>query len=187
MIRPVTDFEVVQRAISQMRAIAESSYRIALASAKARRWIVVPVESGSHFDDNDAQTIAEACQLVRCGECLAVATESLEEKRLCYRIQMTKSGLLAFSHECGHFNYLVFPDNVSFAILCTVKDYYLVAGSTDFVTKAVGNNVEAARSEFVEFARNEFWTVSERENLTRIAEAYAACDSAGESKGDAAH
>jgi hypothetical protein len=42
------------------------------------------------------------------------------------------------------------PTDRSVVILCTVYDYFLVAGPAEFVAKAVGGDIEAAWKEFEE-------------------------------------
>ena len=175
MIEAVIDSKRRETAFAQMRQVAESSYRIDLSAVEERHWVVVPVESASHFNAEDAARIAEACAAIGCEECHAVATEHLVPSMMCYDFKTTQSDLLEFSRECGNFNFLMFPNSMEFAILCTVKNYYLVAGSPQFVAKAVGGNVEAARSEFIEFANDEFWEPSRREFMLRIAQDYSAC------------
>jgi hypothetical protein len=45
---------------------------------------------------------------------------------------------------------------LSFAILCTVYDYYVVAGSSKFVEQVVGGSIEVARTRFNKFASDDF-------------------------------
>jgi hypothetical protein len=61
-------------------------------------------------------------------------------------------------------------------VLCTSKDYYIVAGPQDFVTKAVGSSIETAREKFVQFAADQFWPEAEGKNFIAVAERYALCN-----------
>jgi hypothetical protein len=67
-------------------------------------------------------------------------------------VPTSKEGLLDFDYQCALFNFALFSENISFVILCTVADYYLVAGQAEFVTRAVGKSLQAARRDFFKFA-----------------------------------
>jgi len=121
---------------------------------KQNNWIAVPVESGSHFDDDDARLLAQAMQSAGFSSCLAVATELLEHFPPCFNVETTKEGLMVFGHECAHFNFVLTPASPSFAVLCTVFDYFVVSGSFAFVESALGCSLEAARARFLQFARD---------------------------------
>jgi hypothetical protein len=117
-----------------------------------REWLAMPVESACHFDDRDAQLLAEA--MVRFGgsTCFAIATEQLASLPRCFRVDVSAEGLRTFSRECAHFNFVLLPACLSFAVLCTVFDYFVVAGPKSFVESAVGSTIIEAKERFFEFS-----------------------------------
>ncbi|HXD91556.1 MAG TPA: hypothetical protein VNU00_10915, partial [Candidatus Binataceae bacterium] len=86
----------------------------------------------------------------------------------CFLVPTTERGLLDFSWECSHFNFVLMPSDRSATVLCTVYDYFLVAGPQHFVTLALGGAIEAARKEFDEEAVDPCW----EGRLQRVAERY---------------
>ena len=136
---------------------------------KQNKWVAVPVESGSHFNDEDGRLFANAMKSARIDSCFALATEPLENFPLCFEVKATKEGLIAFSHECAHFNFIVFSESRSFAILCTVFDYFLVSGMPEFVEPALGCSILTARKRFLEFANDS----DESQRLAAVASRYA--------------
>ena len=120
------------------------------------KWALCLVESASHFDKSDADKISHALKIIGCEKCFAVATEHLDNFPHCFQLSATSEGLLDFSDECGHLNFVIVPKNRSFAILCTVYDYFIVAGNLEFVNCAVGGDMKAARAKFNEVTPNDW-------------------------------
>jgi hypothetical protein len=120
------------------------------------KWIAVPVESASHFNRSDTEIISHALQTINCAYCFAIATEPLANFNRYFQVSTTSEGLLTFSKQCSHFNFVLIPEDLSFAILCTVYDYYVVAGSSKFVEQVVGGSIEVARTRFNKFASDDF-------------------------------
>jgi hypothetical protein len=158
--------------LARANEVTDGPYHLGVAWIRQRGWTVVPVESGGHFNesDPDAARLADAMRSAGCRECYAVAVEPVGPPPPAdvALVQATPDGLLDFSYECAHFNFLLMPDKLAFAVLCTVGDYYLVAGPTGFVRQAVGGDIERARNEFKEFATG--W--SEEERLLAVARRY---------------
>jgi hypothetical protein len=150
----------------------ESSVHISQAFLSSHNWIAAPVESALHFSDSDAQSISKAASDRGIEYVFAVATEGIEESISCFKISMTSDGLLTFSKQCSHFNYILFPRNESFAILCTVDDYFLVAGPESFVADVVGMPVSDACRLFRDFADNSDWPAETRLHLLSVSDRY---------------
>ena len=121
------------------------------------KWIAVPVESASHFNIIDAEVISHALQTINCEYCFAIATEPFANFPRHFQVSTTSEALLNFSKQCSHFNFVLIPEDLSFAILCTVYDYYIVTGSSKFVKQAVGGSLEVAQTKFNEFASDNCW------------------------------
>jgi hypothetical protein len=137
-------------------------------------WAAVPVEGAMHFNEEDAHRLSEAIQAAGFDECFAIATEALENFPSCLRVGTSSLGLLAFSRECAHFYFLLTPKTREFGILCTVDDYYVVAGPRSFVNRAVCSSLDEARSSFLEFASSEGWPEVTRNHFLSVAQRYEA-------------
>jgi hypothetical protein len=66
------------------------------------------------------------------------------------------------------FNFVLILADRSLVILCTVYDYYLVAGPAEFVRPAVGGDIEAAWRDFEEESLDPVW----EGRLEKIAKRY---------------
>jgi hypothetical protein len=173
LIHLIADSVKINEAMTLTRDVVDGPWDLNTSWIVAHHWAVVPVESASHFDESDAEHLSNACSQIGCRECLAIATEPLENTVLRYTVETTKEGFLEFSRETTALNYVLLPVGRSFAILCTSEDYYLVAGPPDFITTAVGSSIEAARVRFLQFADDQLWPVSERKRLLAVAEKYS--------------
>jgi hypothetical protein len=98
----------------------------------------------------------------------AIATEPLGELPSCFAVTPSKDGLLNFSQKCAHFNFVLIPADRSAVILCTVYDYFLIAGPQRLVRDAVGGDIEAAWNCFEEQASDPWW----EGRLHKVAERY---------------
>ena len=123
---------------------------ISLSLIQERDWVVVPVETGNHFSHEDAALLSQALHSIDCFECLAIPVYAPSEFG-CYQIPTSEIGLIEFGDECGHFDFALTDENLSFLIFCHFE-YVLVAGQPGFVTKAVGTSIQTARRLFFKFA-----------------------------------
>jgi len=85
---------------------------------------------------------------------------------------MTSTCIREFSQRFGHFNFALFPEDLTFLILCTTDDYFLVCGTGEIVKDIVGKDVQEAREAFDEYASDPSWPSTVRNNLREIAETY---------------
>jgi len=120
----------------------------------SRDWIVVPVESADHFGKQDIEYLAAAFRRAGYDEFLAVATESLENTPVCYRVPTTEAGLLELNESIRNFQFILLPEDKSCAVLCTKDDYYLMGGPLPFTLLALKIPIAQARVDFVRFAEN---------------------------------
>ncbi|MCP9496889.1 MAG: hypothetical protein MSG64_20925 [Pyrinomonadaceae bacterium MAG19_C2-C3] len=171
-IEPVIDQAQVEHAMSLIEDVVEKPHHLRSEWIDQHRWAAVPVESASHFHEREAEWLSKAAAEVGCYECLAVATEPLLPTEMCYRVPMTQEGLLDFSWKCAGLNYVLIPEDRSFAVLCTSDDYFIVAGQGDFVTKAIGSSIPTARKMFLRFGDDPLWQEPERSHLVKVAEKY---------------
>ena len=174
IITPIEEPSGVDEAFSLIEAVVEKPGDLKLEWLIKHRWAAVPSEGAMHFNEQDAQRMSDAMFWIGCFECLAVATEPLENTTLCYRVPTTKDGLLDFSWECGSFYFVLVPRNRDFAVLCTADDYYVVAGPRRFVEQAVGCELRVARERFAKFAKDASWPEPIRQHLLSVAKRYEA-------------
>ena len=149
-------------------AIVESPGTIDTNWLSRNHCVAVPVESASHFDERDAELLEAAMAAERVFECFAIATEPLREFPNALRVPTTKESLLSFSRECSHFNFLLVPPSSSIAVLCTVFDYFIIAGSKSFVERAIGGTIAEGFARFAEYASKS----GETERLLSVARRY---------------
>jgi len=139
---------------------------------RSQQWIVVPVESGSHFDDSDISRIASAVQSAENRRLNAFFVEDVSDVDSHFQFEADCDGLRHFNLKCGHFNYAICPNDWSFLIVCTTNDYYLLAGKQEFVESALGTSISEGRKEFDEFASQDDWLESEKLVFREIAARY---------------
>jgi hypothetical protein len=144
----ITDGSEVKTITRLKQHVIEEPAHINLSWLSEKRWIVVPRPSACHFNDADANLLSRALIEAQCLQLFAIATEPLASFPNCFAVTTSKDGLLAFSHECAHFNFVLMPADRSAVILCTVYDYFLVAGPTKFVRRAIGGDIEKAWEDF---------------------------------------
>lgn len=140
---------------------------------KKKSWIVVPMEGGSHMEEDDAFRISRAFSIKSFSSFYAVATEEVGEHPEVYEVPAKKEAILVFSWEKIPFNFLLIPEDGSVAVLLTHEDFYLIGGDKNFVTNVLGKSIKEARKEFWKFA-NEGWGEMEnvRKFLTSVAKRY---------------
>lgn len=175
-LEPLMDSAEVERVSWLIADVVDKPGDFNLEWISNQKWAVAPVEGAMHFNDKDAELLSRAMQETGSETCFAVATEPLENFPTHYRVSTTSEGLLAFSHKCGSFYFVLIPATKDFAVVCTADDYYVVAGKRDFVARAVGSSIEDARYQFLAFASSTEWPDSVRRDLLSVAHKYEDCD-----------
>jgi hypothetical protein len=156
-IIPITEQNELERIRRLKTPIVDEAAHFNLNWLTGQRWWVVPVESASHFDISDAELIARAFHTIQCSQVFALATENLGPDSPDFLVETSVQGLLEFNRACAHFNFLLVPANRSAAVLCTVYDYYLVAGPIECVKVAIGGDIAQAWSLFEDCAAHPVW------------------------------
>lgn len=156
-IQAVSDPKIIQRLQSTIERLVKKPWHLNTDWIADKKWVAVPVEKGRHFEEEEAKTISHTLLLFGYTECFAIATEPMGNYPRCYLVPPTKEGLIDFSKECAGLNFVLIPENLSFAILCTSENYNIFAGPSDFVEKAVGTDIATARIKFREVASDEWW------------------------------
>lgn len=171
LLQPITSPETLSRLQEERSILLNGAASFNRRTVEDRGWIVVPVQSASHFDTGDAERLSAALAPVTT-EVYAVLAETLRDATPGYVFPPTPDGFSQFSTECGLFAYLITSPYVrpEFAVLCAVDDYYLVAGKEPIVTPAVGGSLDDAFESFEEFASDEVWPESVRVHLRAVSQ-----------------
>jgi len=179
-VMPLNDSALISLLRRRAEALVNEDDAFRVEAIHERGWAVVPVESALHFDQDDATRLATAIGHI-AEEVYAVAVEGLHDVQAVYRVRATREGLLSFSAECGLFTYLLIPsESDRFAVLCSVADYYLVAGSEEFVEEANGADIITAYSSFEKFATDRALPAEKQASLKRLISMYRAATSTSE-------
>ena len=151
------DNVLIEQIVSIVRKAVENSTLLSSEWLKNKGYTVVPVESACHFDEDDAENIANAMTAIGYSGCLATPTEKLDNIPPLIEVHASQAGLMEFSRQYGHYNMCLTTQDEAFLILCTVNDYFLVAGAKVFIEKAVGCTIEEAFERFYETAEDDWW------------------------------
>jgi hypothetical protein len=128
-----------------------------------RGWKVVPVESASRLRTSEIPRVIAALKRAGYTQCLAVVTEagyleplSPENERLgdsptCYRLALEKADFQDFNRQLGLFRSVLTDDSRSWAISCN-ESYNLFGGKIELLEALLGEPIEMAQKEFLEFA-----------------------------------
>jgi hypothetical protein len=166
---PITDQDEVEKLERLKVAVVHEPSRLETSWLLSKRWVVAPVESAWKFLERDAELLSRAFQASGHPDVFAIATEEVvEDFPRCFLVSTSKEDLIAYSDTCSPFNYVLLPVDRSVAILCTVDDFYLVAGPVEFVRTAVGGDLAEAWKLFREAASDPDWNGK----LERIAKRY---------------
>jgi hypothetical protein len=176
LIALVRDADKIRMAKAAADAVADTPLHLSLSWIAKNRWAAVPVESGLPFGEREAEWFAKATELIECYQCLVVATEPMPPSAECYLVATTQDGFLEVRRVCFGFNYIVLPEDESFAILLTTEDYYVVAGPKEFVEKAIGSTIQTARKIFFNFCNDDHWPKDTRDRLLEVFNRYQPYD-----------
>jgi len=169
---PVKDDKEIQQALALIGDVVENSSHLKLNWLLKTGWVAVPVESGGHFQEREAEWFSIATLSLGCNECFAIATEPLINTPLCYMVKTSQEGFMAIDRACAGMNYILIAKNRAFAVLLTTEDYFIVAGPSNFVVKAIGSSISTARRMFLNFSNDSLWPAYIRERLLKVAERY---------------
>lgn len=152
MLKEIKDTEKIEQLEGMITRMVDREYLVSKDWLIEKDRLAVVFETAMHFNDEYAVQFAAAIKSMGYESCYAVATEQLKGVVRHWEVPATTDGLLAFSDECGLYNFALIPDDGRFIILCTVDDYLIVAGERNFVEKACLGDITAARAVFQKFA-----------------------------------
>jgi len=102
-LRPIESETEIRRAQALIADVIEDPANFKTEWVREHGWTVVPVESCDHFDHTDIALLSAAFLNTGHSECLAAATEPLENTPLCYRVPTSEEGLREFNEAVRDF------------------------------------------------------------------------------------
>ena len=150
MVSRSTDLSIVKHAIWARRKVAEGPADLSATWLAEADRVAVAEESGALLDPEDIPRLVTALHLAGVPRLVAVTNDPLLVEDEVYELATTAEDLNALSSECGGMNMLLLPiGDPDLAVLCTVDDFLLVAGSRMFVSSYVDG--PEARRAFLSF------------------------------------
>lgn len=130
-----------------------------------RGWKAVPAESMARIPPADIPRIVSALRTTGYTNCVAIFIEPGYIQSLpvfvhsdppsnlptCYRVSVDEADLRELNSQLGQFRFILAPEDRSWAVSCN-EWYNLFAGKPDLVEALLGEPIEQAREEFLEFA-----------------------------------
>jgi len=151
----------IQRAAG---VVIQGSIQRGLRIHKMDEWIAVPVESGLHFDESDKRRLSQVIETHGDLLIYGFALEASPSIPAVISFNANYEGFDAFNDAFSLYNYALFPETMSWMLLCLTEDYYVVLGPLPFVEQALGTSLEEGYALFHTFASVPGWppTTSER-------------------------
>ena len=115
-------------------------------------WKVVPVEDTAHLALEEIERLIPILRAAGHRELLAIATEPVAPGPDVYRVDLTEDDLKRFNIECGMLTYLLTTTDRSWAVSCGLW-FNLFAGPPHLLEEMLGQSIDAARAEFMVYAR----------------------------------
>jgi hypothetical protein len=128
-----------------------------IAIVKQPEWIAVPVESNGHFDLEFQVRLQQTISEQGSQNIFAILIETPETEPVAYKIPNTREGIAEFNLVCGALNCALFTQELNWVIICTVDDYYIVAGQEPLVFQLLLANQDRAFAEFEVYVKNINW------------------------------
>jgi hypothetical protein len=125
----------------------ERGYEFRREWVRQQAWAVVPVESMARLPRPDIPRIATALKRAGRETCIAIATESVEERPACYTVEVNEADFLELNRQLGPFRFVLTDAIGSWAISCN-EWYNLFAGKPELVEALLGEPIESAEQKF---------------------------------------
>jgi len=144
----------IQRAAG---VVIQGSIQRGLRIHKMDEWIAVPVESGLHFDESDKRRLSQVIETHGDLLIYGFALEASPSIPAVISFNANYEGFDAFNDAFSLYNYALFPETMSWMLLCLTEDYYVVLGPLPFVEQALGTSLEEGYALFHTFASVPGW------------------------------
>ena len=147
---------------SRMSLVVQTAPRGFLLTKKAD-WAAAPFERSMHLTASFQQRLVRELTKMRFPFLYAVAFELRDSLTPAFRVAISDAGLAAFNHECGPFNYVLCPPDMSAVVLCSASgDYIVVAGRSSFIEALGGTDLGRVYESFRQGAEHPSRTPRER-------------------------
>lgn len=123
-----------------------------IALVKQLGWIAVPIES--NFDLEFEVRLQQMLSEQGTQSIFAVLIETPETKPVAYKIPTTLDGIDEFHLVCGASNCALFAEDLDWVVVCTIDDYYIVAGREPIVLQLLGTSRDRAFANFEAYIEN---------------------------------
>ena len=130
---------------------------IEISLAKQPGWIAIPVGSGSHFELEFQARLQQVISERGTQSIFAILIETPETKPVAYKIPTTLDGIEEFRLVCGSLNCALFAEDLDWVIVCTVNDYYILAGQEPLMFELLLASSDRAFAEFGAYIENLNW------------------------------
>jgi hypothetical protein len=171
LVEEIQDNQLIKTFEELINKIVEKPNHLSIEWLKQKKWFAIPVPDS--INSMDAEWIANAAQKLNHTECFALSTD-LEQESVCLKIKMTQEALLDFEFNPYYstMNFVLFPKDISFAIMRENGYYFVVAGEYNFVHQAIGCSFRTARMMFLNYINDEAWSEKTRSLLLSILARY---------------
>lgn len=154
MIEPVTDKRTAELLEQHLKAMIEDRNHVRKDWWSASGRTAIAIESGMHFVESQAKAITAA--LKEAGQKVIFAVELEEEGETgLWKLYPDAVDLLELSQRMFMLRVALITEDGSLVILCSPDDYIVIAGPRQFVERACGGDLKAARATFCEWAFDE--------------------------------
>lgn len=154
MIEPVTDKRTAELLEQHLKSMIEGREHVRKDWWSASGRAAVPLESGMHFVESQAKTISAALQDAGHNVIFAVELEQQGKGGL-WKLNRDAADLLDLSARTFMLPVALLTEDGSLVILCSPDDYIVIAGPRQFVERACGGDLKAARAMFLAWAFDE--------------------------------
>jgi hypothetical protein len=156
MLSRITDEGSIAEAVARRQVVADGPGDL------SERWLLegnrvaLAEESGAHLEADQCVRLEAALRTAFVRRLIAISNDPLVDEDLVYELSISAEDLDAFSWEFSGINALLLPHSgKDLAVLFSTDDYYLIAGTRQFVTDYAGD-LKTARDAFVDFAEDHF-------------------------------
>lgn len=172
-LSPVAEDEASRLRASLTQEYLSDPKNFQTSMLRKREWAAVPFEERITQDQAEHLAVAAKAESVRQG--VAVTTDPQSNPEV-VRVELTTSGILDFDANCMLRPFLLVAGEEKFALLEEGDYYFILAGPTLFLEKAIRKSIPEARRDFQEYANHPSLPPRTRRWLVGISDRYWVAD-----------
>ena len=146
-IQPVRELLLIDEIRQLAILVADGTGDVNRGWVMDKHWVVVPVESEDHFSGETISRIEAYCRDAEA-RCFALITEEVYNVDSCFVVPCEAEALEEINHRLSLFPFVLFSEDLSWCVVCSKEDYYLIAGPVGFVEAAAGRSVAGAQEAY---------------------------------------